>query len=201
MFDKKLMTKRVISGNKMENNLTQIAINLTQNASNNSAISGPSEVGRDWFVLFLYLITSILAIIGNIFACLVVHKKKKMRSTTYTLIVNMAISDIIGGLVIPLQWIFCSTVLLNKGVVAHGFCLLFKSFQIYSYYVSTFSMTAIAIDRYQLICKLMSRRVSPNLFLIVIWSLGAVFTSTTFVSMRVSEYFTPDVRKYLKLKN
>jgi hypothetical protein len=155
-----------------------------------------NEEARDWIVLFLYLITTIAAIVGNIFVCLVIYNKKNLRSTTYILILNMAISDIIGGLVIPGQWLFCSYYILEMGVIGHRVCGIFKSAQILSYYASTFTMTAIAIDRYRLVCHPMSKRMRPLIPILLIWFLGIIFVLTTFFSMRVSEYFSPtQVRK------
>lgn len=160
-------------------------------ASNSSSEYSSVEEMRDWIVLSLYLLTSIVALIGNLFVCKVIYTKKQFRSTTYILIVNMAISDIVGALVIPGQWLFCSTYILDSGATGQRFCGTFKSLQILSYYVSTFSMTAIAIDRYKLVCHPLSQRIRPLVPLIVIWALGCLFTSTTLFSMRVSEYFSP----------
>ncbi|CAG2109880.1 unnamed protein product [Medioppia subpectinata] len=175
-----------------------MALNQSINATNvtigNNTIADDTayeDDSRDWIVLVLYLITSILAIVGNAFICVVVYRKKHFRSTTYKLIVNMAVSDIIGGIVIPGQWLFCSTYFLDNGVFAHRICGICKSLQILSYYVSTFTMTAIAIDRYRLICKPLAPRMGPLVPILITWLLGALFTSTTFFSMRVSEYFSP----------
>ena len=169
---------------------TAIDVKSANGSLNKMLTLSPEEV-RDWFVLALYLITAILAIVGNIFVCLVVYNKKSLRSTTYKLMVNMAISDIMGGLLIPSQWLFCSTYLLDSGLTAQRFCGLSKSGQILSYYVSTFTMTVIAVERYRLICRPLSGQMSSMVPIIVIWLLGSLFTSTTFFSMRVSEYFSP----------
>ncbi|XP_054168926.1 RYamide receptor-like [Oppia nitens] len=150
-----------------------------------------SDEIRDWIVLSIHLLTFLLAFIGNIFICLVVYNKKKLRSNTYILIVNIAISDLIGGIVIPGQWLFCSTYMLDMGTGSQRVCTLVKSSQILSYYVSTFSMTVIAIDRYRLICKPSVARMTPLIPILITWILGSIFTTTTLYSIRVSEYFSP----------
>ena len=165
-------------------------LNLTNSTSNSTSYYDPYVV-RDSIVLFMYLITSIVAVIGNIFICLVVYNKKQMRSTTYILIVSMAISDIIGGLTIPGQWFFCSTWFLSIGSSGERICGLHKSAQILSYYVSTFTMTAIAIDRYRLVLHPLKPRIKWVWPVAITWLLGMLFTSTTLASMRVSEYFSP----------
>ena len=97
-----------------------------KNISNTSINS--FDVKRDWIILSLYFITAIIAIIGNIYVCLVIYYKKKLRSTTYILVLNIAISDIIGGLVIPMQWLFCSTYTLDSGDFGKVVCALISVF-------------------------------------------------------------------------
>ena len=160
-----------------------------KNISNTSINS--FDVMRDWIILSLYFITAIIAIIGNIYVCLVIYCKKKMRSTTYMLVLNMAISDIMGGLVIPGQWLFCATVILDTGGFAIRICGLWKSMQILSFYVSTFTMTAIAFDRYRCICKPSSNRMRPRILIMITWGLGLLFVSSTLFSVRIFEYFSP----------
>ncbi|XP_054168921.1 RYamide receptor-like [Oppia nitens] len=176
-----------------------MASNETLNSSSSATIDvltssityTTSDEIRDWIILSMYFLTFLLALIGNIFICLVVYNKIKLRSTTYTLIVNMAISDIIGGIVIPGQWLFCSTYMLDMGTGSQRVCSLVKSSQTLSYYVSTFSMTVIAIDRYRLICRPLLPRMQPLKPIVSIWIAGTVFTATTLYSLRVSEYFSP----------
>ena len=158
-------------------------------------ISTPSltsyEVTIDWIVLSLYFITAIIAIFGNIYVCLVIYYKKKLRSTTYMLVLNMAISDIMGGLTIPGQWLFCATVILETGGFAIHICGIWNSMQIISYYVSTFTMTAIAFDRYRHICMPLSNRMRPRILIMITWGLGILFVLPTFFALRINEYFSP----------
>ena len=162
---------------------------------NNINISIPSltsyEITRDWIVLTLYFIIAITAIFGNIYVCLVIYNKRKLRSTTYMLVLNMAISDIMGGLTIPGQWLFCATVILETGGFAIRICGLWNSLQILFYYVSTFTMTAIAFDRFRHICKPLSNRMRQRILIMIPWSLGILFVSSTLFSVRIFEYFSP----------
>lgn len=97
-----------------------------------------------------------------------------------------------GGLVIPAQWLLCSSVLLNTGVLCQSLCGLMKTLQILSYYVSSLTMTAIAYDRYRLVCHPSLRRVNVTLLVGLVWLLGVLFISQNVVTLRVSEYFSPD---------
>ncbi len=197
--------------------LTTTALNtslkLSELVSSSSSSSSSSESvpysHRDAFILFLYLLTAVTAILGNVFVCVTIYRKKRLTSTTYVLIFNMAISDILGGLVIPGQWLFCSTALLDTGMFFQSACGLGKTFQILSYYVSSLTMTAIAYDRYMLVCRPIggtgsgaNRRIDVRILLAVVWALGLIFISQNFATLRVSEYFSPSkVKSLSKLKS
>lgn len=170
-----------------------------------SVLSAPEDIGggvqdsinatdyfRDVFVLALYLVTSIIAVVGNTFICVVIKQKRWLKSTTYVLIFSMAISDIMGGAVILGQWLFCSTWVLDGGGKFGEFlCGILKTGQMLSYYVSSLTMLAIAYDRYRLVCRPLAKRVKVAYLLVPCWLLGFVFISGNFFSMRVSEYFSP----------
>ena len=146
---------------------------------------------RDIWLLGLYLLTAIVAMVGNIFVCVTIYRKRRLRSTTYVLIFNMAVSDVLGGFVIPAQWLLCSTCSLNSGPLTTSACGVMKQLQVLSYYVSSLTMVAIAYDRYRLVCKPMAGRVNVACLVTLVWVLGLMCISLTFVSLRVSEYFSP----------
>lgn len=174
-------------------------MNSTEMSSLNGSISENDQsmssqiLHRDTLILFLYMITAITAMLGNIFVCVTIFRKKRLNSTTYVLIFNMAVSDILGGFVIPAQWLFCSTALLDTGIFFQSVCGLMKNLQILSYYVSSLTMTAIAYDRYMLVCRPMNggKRLDVRYLLVLVWILGCIFISQNFATLRVSEYFSP----------
>lgn len=177
-------------------------LNLTSiQASNASAsiytISTVKNV-TDWTIMALYLITAVLAIVGNIFVCLVIYNKKNLRSNTYILIVNMAVSDVIAGVMISMNFFFCSTLLLETGSFARGMCGVQKTIQILTYYVSAWTMAVIAIDRYRLVCKPLSSKMTPKWPIILIWSASAMFVTPLLFSVRVAEFFTPNKVRIFK---
>ena len=115
------------------------------NETSDSVAVYSSYSGRDLFLLFLYLLTAVTATLGNLFVCVTIYKRKRLTSTTYILIFNMALSDVVGGLVIPGQWLFCSSWSLDGGLLFFGVavCGLLKLLQILSYYISSLTMVAI----------------------------------------------------------
>ena len=168
--------------------------NLTNCSSTNSPCK-PDETQISMtdqiIVLILYAITCAVALIGNFLVCQIIFTSRKLKTTTYILIANLAISDILGAISIPSQWLFCSTYILDHFAYGERVCGAMKSIQVQSYYVSTLTMTVIAIDRYQLIATPMKSRMKPKIPIVIIWIIASSFTATTIISMRVSEFFTP----------
>ena len=152
---------------------------------------GDDEAFFDYFIIVLYFFTSVIAMLGNSFVCYVIYRTPKFNSTTFTLLLNMAVSDLFSGLVIMLQWIFCSYYLIET--YSPRLCVLNKSFQIMSYYISTYSMMFIAIDRYMLIKHPHTKGLKLNKYFAccLTWLVGGFFSSTTLFNMRINEYFGP----------
>ena len=51
---------------------------------------------RDFIVLFLYFFVACSAIIGNLFVIYVIQKTPKFKTSTFLILTNMAISDVLG---------------------------------------------------------------------------------------------------------
>lgn len=148
---------------------------------------------RDYFVLVLYFLTAMIGMFGNWFVCWVIWKNPKLRSTTYYLLFNMAISDFLAGFVILAQWLFCQHHLLEWFDHFHSVCGLAKILQVISYYLSTYSMLFVAIDRYLLVCHPATRGLHQKWIPIALsWLAGILFSSTAWTSLRVFTYFGPN---------
>src|SRR6266487_2361981 len=121
---------------KMSHNFSNVVVGFKL-----SEITNSDRIVRDIFIIVLYLITTVTALFGNLLVCKVIfsqHRERK-RTTTNILIGNMAISDIVGALTIPGQWLFCSKQLLDgqNPLFYEIICATIKSFQLLSFYVST----------------------------------------------------------------
>lgn len=168
---------------------TTLISNNSSNQTNNQ-----DEIFFDYFILVLYFFTSMIAIFGNLFVCYVIHKTPKFKSTTFSLLFNMAVSDFFSGFIIITQWIFCSYWIIEK--FSPSLCVINKAFQILSYYISTYSMMFIAIDRYLLIkhphTKGLQSKKHKYLAVSSTWVVGFLFSLTCLYNMRINEYFGPN---------
>ncbi|XP_037040316.1 probable G-protein coupled receptor tkr-1 [Bradysia coprophila] len=148
---------------------------------------------QDSFVLFLYIITGIVAILGNGFVLAVIlrNRTRHFSSVTYTLIANMALSDLIAGLIIFAQFGFCSTEALSCGLSMEFMCLMIKLIQIVSYFVSTYTMTAIAYERLHVMKSPFAPKTHPKWYIAISWIVGIMYITICTFNVRVSEFFTP----------
>lgn len=161
--------------------------------SNNSfPTDTSSSLIEDSFVLFLYVVTGLVAIIGNgfILAVIIRNRTRHFSSITYTLIANMALSDLIAGFVIFAQFGFCSTAALSCGTSMEFMCLLIKLTQIVSYFVSTYTMAAIAYERLHVMKSPFAAKRHSKWYISVSWIVGILYITICTFNVRVSEFFT-----------
>ncbi|RWS23679.1 putative G-protein coupled receptor 83-like protein [Leptotrombidium deliense] len=150
---------------------------------------------RDVSLLTLYSITALFAIVSNCCVCKIVLKNDEMQTKTNLLIVSMAVSDIIAGIGIVAQWLFCSHQLLlyDTGRVVCGFL---KSLQIITYSVSSLTMITIALHRYLSIFHhsrlgIIRMKFNVKAAIISTWIIAIVFVAMTAMSIKIFKFFTP----------
>ncbi|UJR08925.1 hypothetical protein I4U23_013177 [Adineta vaga] len=150
---------------------------------------------RDSCLLLLYTFTALLALLGNGVVFRVSFLRKQANylplSTTSIFLLNLAFSDALCGLTIPIQFLFCSTYFLENIPYSSYLCIFSKSTQILAYNASTLTMCVIAYDRYRLIqnpLRQYSRRNTRQAILFT-WSFSALFAISCFISMKVHTYF------------
>lgn len=99
-----------------------------------------------------YSLLFLMSVTGNSFILWVIHRDKRLRSTTNILVANMAVSDLliplfaIQGEVLNMHCLYTSKALNN--IFGLGLCKLVNFFREMSIVVSIYSCIFIAIDRY-----------------------------------------------------
>ncbi|RWS20591.1 substance-K receptor-like protein [Leptotrombidium deliense] len=89
----------------------------------------------------------LVSLVGNGTTVKIMLSKKRIRSSVYYLIANMALSDALFGLLIINQFFVCATYFSNH--FGSNTCNMLHGMFVITRYVSAFTMTAIAWDRYQ----------------------------------------------------
>lgn len=150
---------------------------------------------RDSCLLLLYILTSLLALIGNGLVCRICVQRKNSNnlplSTTSIFLLNLALADALSGLTILLQFIFCSRYFLENFLFSPHLCQINKCLQILAYISSTFIICVIAFDRYRIIQDPLQRHYhrKARLSIFIIWIFCGIYASNCFFSTRVLIFF------------
>ncbi|MGH0158002.1 UNVERIFIED_CONTAM: hypothetical protein FKN15_034664 [Acipenser sinensis] len=109
-------------------------------------------------LIVAYSFIIVISLFGNILVCHVVIKNKRMHSATSLFIVNLAIADI---LITILNTPFTLVRFVNSTwVFGKSMCHISRFVQYCSLHVSTLTLTAIALDRHQVILHPLKPRMS-----------------------------------------
>nr|WDW32492.1 sNPFR [Agasicles hygrophila] len=125
----------------------------------------------------VYTTIFVMGIFGNVLVCYVVFRNKAMQTVTNLFITNLALSDILlCVLAVPFTPLYT---LLGEWVFGRVLCHLVSYAQGISVYISTLTLTSIAIDRYFVIIYPFHPRMklSTCIFIIVIiWIFSVLVT-------------------------
>lgn len=117
----------------------------------------------------LYTVIFILGIFGNVLVCYVVFRNRAMQTVTNLFITNLALSDILlCGLAVPFTPLYT---FLGKWVFGKIICHLVPYAQGISVYISTLTLTSIAIDRFFVIIYPFHPRMKLSTCIIIIMSI------------------------------
>uniref|UniRef100_A0AAY4ALI2 G-protein coupled receptor 83 n=1 Tax=Denticeps clupeoides TaxID=299321 RepID=A0AAY4ALI2_9TELE len=129
------------------------------------------------FLIMSYSFIIIISLFGNTLVCHVVIKNKQTRSVTSLFIVNLAISDILITLLnTPFTLV---RFVISTWVFGRGMCHISRFVQYCSLHVSTLTLTAIALDRRQVILHPLRPRISTTrgfIYIVVIWVMSGCFS-------------------------
>ncbi|XP_009564673.2 G-protein coupled receptor 83 [Cuculus canorus] len=128
-------------------------------------------------LIMAYSFIIVFSLFGNVLVCHVVIKTKRIHSATSLFIVNLAIADIMITLLntpFTLAHFVNSTWIFGKGM-----CHVSRFAQYCSLHVSALTLTAIAVDRHQVIMHPLKPRISTAkgvIYISVIWIMATCFS-------------------------
>nr|XP_027194434.1 neuropeptide Y receptor type 5-like [Dermatophagoides pteronyssinus] len=107
----------------------------------------PNRLGQ-WFLISLYSLTSLLALIGNLTVIIVELYGKESAHNIRKYLINLAVSDItIGVLCVPFTY---TDFMLGQWIFPHWLCPTAQFVQLLSVFVTSLTLTFIGIERYVL---------------------------------------------------
>lgn len=125
----------------------------------------------------LYTVIFVLGVFGNVLVCYVVFRNRAMQTVTNLFITNLALSDILLCIfAVPLTPMYT---FLGRWVFGRLLCHLMPYAQGTSVYISTLTLTSIAIDRFFVIIYPFHPRMKLNTcisIIIFIWLFSLVVT-------------------------
>ncbi|XP_043928581.1 probable G-protein coupled receptor 83 [Protopterus annectens] len=128
-------------------------------------------------LIVAYSFIIVISLFGNVLVCQVIFKNKRMHSATSLFIVNLAVADIMITL---LNTPFTLVRFVNSTwVFGKVMCHVSRFAQYCSLHVSTLTLTAIAVDRHQVIMHPLKPRMSTAkgiIYVTIIWIMASCFS-------------------------
>ncbi|KAM5180187.1 G-protein coupled receptor 83 [Mantella aurantiaca] len=148
-------------------------------------------------LIVAYSFIIVFSLFGNVLVCHVVIKNKRMHSATSLFIVNLAVADILITLLntpFTLARFVNSTWMFGKGM-----CHVSRFAQYCSLHVSALTLTAIAVDRHQVIMHPLKPRISTVrgvAYIAIIWIMASCFSlpHAIYQTLFTFEYSEEDIR-------
>lgn len=143
----------------------------------------------------IYSIILVASLVGNIAIICIVHRTRRLHNPTNYLIVNLAVSDLLGSVInipiaIAVQLRLFTT--WSNDFVGRVSCALLPPLQGFFTYCSWFSITVIAVDRFCAVMFPLRHVMSPcviNICLAATWLLSLFIISPLFYAMKVIKRF------------
>lgn len=125
----------------------------------------------------LYIIILLLGLFGNVLVCYIVYSNKSMQTVTNLFITNLALSDILLCILcVPFTPLYT---FLGKWIFGSITCHLVGYAQATSVYISTLTLTSIAIDRYFVILHPLRQRMKLSTCLFILFGIWVFSMSVT----------------------
>lgn len=175
----------------MDSQTTLGIVNTTTECINNTNASiitiQNTSVKCGFYILYLTIFT--LGLIGNALVCHVVCRNKAMQTVTNIFIMNLALSDILLCiLAIPFTPLYS---FMGRWIFGRLICHLVPYAQGASIYISTLTLTAIAIDRYFVIIYPLRPRMKLSTcigIIVGIWIFSILLTLPYGVYMELKDF-------------
>lgn len=170
--------------------------NSTINGTRNQPGSCFENLVRQWKIgkTLIYCLIFIISLAGNSLIGIIVYKRKRMRTSTNFLIVNMAMSDLLLPIFLfpkVVTQLYVDSWLIG-GALVQALCKLHIFLSDVSVTVSTQSLTLITVDRFRaVVFPLRSPLISPKLCTFIIpatWIIAMSIQSPYLFAFRLIGY-------------
>ncbi|XP_034107453.1 prolactin-releasing peptide receptor [Drosophila albomicans] len=171
----------------------------TASAAGSDSDADKSDIMHNQFVqIFFYVLYTtvfVLGVFGNVLVCYVVLRNRAMQTVTNIFITNLALSDILlCVLAVPFTPLYT---FMGRWAFGRTLCHLVSYAQGCSIYISTLTLTSIAIDRYFVIIYPFHPRMKLSTcigIIVSIWVVSLLATLPYGMYMKMSEVTNNDTQ-------
>ena len=141
-------------------------------------------------VITMYSIIILLSVGGNGIVCYIVFRARRMRTVINFFIVSLAMSDIMMA-VLCIPFTFIANLLLNFWPFGDAMCPVVMYLQSVTVFLSSYTLVAIAIDRFfAIIYPLRPKMTKRKAFIVIsaVWLFSFVMNLPTAITSRTHQY-------------
>lgn len=140
------------------------------------------------FRFFIYAVIIVFALSGNMAVCLISRRNRRLQTSTYCLLMNLAVSDIGSVLCLPF---LLPELFVGSWMMGEVMCKLLKPSVVLFNFVTTNTLVAIASDRFRAVVFPFVTRPSTSetrLIITLLWLIAFVFSLPSYGAMTVMSY-------------
>ena len=155
---------------------------------NNEANSLVEPEGLKIFRFFVYAVIILLALVGNVAVCIISRRNRRLQTSTYCLIMNLAVSDIGSVLCLPF---LLPELFIGNWIMGEVMCKLLKPSVVVFNFVTTNTLVAIACDRFRAVVFPFVARPSTSetrLIVSLLWLIAFLFSLPSYGAMTVQSF-------------
>ncbi|KAL9972607.1 hypothetical protein ACROYT_G018943 [Oculina patagonica] len=140
------------------------------------------------FRFVIYAVIILFALVGNVAVCIISTRSRRLQTSTYCLVMNLAVSDIGSILCLPF---LLPELYIGNWLMGEAMCKLLKPSVVLFNFVTTNTLVAIACDRFRaVVFPFVSRpsRSETRLIIALLWLFAFLFSLPSYGAMTVFAY-------------
>ena len=140
------------------------------------------------FRFFIYAVIVVFALVGNVAVCIISRRNRRLQTSTYCLIMNLAVSDIGSVLCLPF---LLPELYVGNWLMGEAMCKLLKPSVVMFNFVTTNTLVAIACDRFRAVVFPFVTRPSTSetrLIVALLWLIAFLFSLPSYGAMTVISF-------------
>lgn len=151
-----------------------------------------NNIESNWFKnltkISLYILSMLIALVGNLLIILVICFNRFMRKSTNYFILNLAVCDL--AIVLSCMWVQVALTINKFWILGEIFCKLNSYMQMVSIIASVLTLTVISCDRYFGIAHPLKARITSkrtSFFICLIWLIAIIISVPSYIYRTYTE--------------